>query len=197
MSAMKISCVRSVNEAIAYPAELILFPEGTAEAQLLECSALFPTSLVIGAFAEKSHCRGVVIRESQAVVSYLKVHGDGRTKGSDNHLQQPFRKFGDELAVGLLVCKDIDDPDFSTVVLDWLKSRRCRYRVLCIPADMGAEWLAGPTLPWPPRYHGIHVALCNSTRTYQEIRCQSFVTDLSGRKFVIQQKREPIRASLD
>jgi len=64
-------------------------------------------------------------------------------------------------------------------------------KLLCLPADMGSYWFDGDALAFPHRYAGIHVALCNHTKTHN-VRCKSFVTDTHGKKVHVQVNSEPI-----
>jgi hypothetical protein len=78
---------------------------------------------------------------------------------------------------------------FFHKVASAIRSSSAPCKALCIPADMGSEWLRDEVLP--PQYLGMNVALCNNIGTHQ-VRCKSFVANGSGQKIVIQRDIEPI-----
>ena len=192
---MNIHCVLNLAEAVTAAADVIVFPEGVSDKNLRAASVHHPDSIIAGAFVDGKHCRGALYRGGVTKLTYLKVCGDGRTLASADLNQLPVYEQGDHLCVGLVVCKDIDHPAFSRRIIEAVKSNRCRYKLLCIPADMGSEWFGSDVLPGGERYHGLHVALFNNNTTYPVVRCQSFVTDLRGRQFRVQRESQPLAAT--
>ena len=138
--------------------------------------------------------RGLLLHRGQNRIDYLKVTTDGRTVGSHNLQQEPVYQFGG-VCVGVLICMDVDHVEFSRSVIEKVRSSSTKLKLMCIPADMGAYWLSGDSLPRPQMFEGTHVILCNHTKTHQ-VRCESFVTDAHGRKIVVQGEDEPIHADL-
>ncbi|MES9902458.1 MAG: hypothetical protein ABW168_07220 [Sedimenticola sp.] len=86
---------------------------------------------------------------------------------------------------------DMDNPAFSMKVVERMRLSSAKYKILCVPADMGSEWLQGDALPFPKKYQGLYVVLCNNNKTH-ESRCNSFVADTKGYKIVKQNGVEPI-----
>ena len=160
---MKISCVLTRAEAQAAPADVILFPEGVSQNVLQATSAQYPQSIVIGAHVDGNGCRGALYKASRNKIDYMKVCTDGRTVGCENRNQQPIYQERDRLCIVVVICMDINEPVFRYQVFDWIQASQCQYKLLCIPSDMGAEWLASETLPWGARGHGFHFVLCNNT----------------------------------
>jgi hypothetical protein len=189
----KLACVLAAHELGSLPTDLILFPEGVAAAEIIEAQRAYPNSVIVGATVECGKSRGVVLHRGCNRVSYIKVEGDGRTPGSGNLSQMPVVECLD-FCLGLLICMDVDHVAFSTGVINRIKQSAAKLKLLCIPADMASFWFSSDSLN-QPRFDGIHVALCNSTKTHQ-VRCKSFVTDDHGRKIAIQRDTEPIRVEL-
>lgn len=153
-----------------------------------------PDSMIVGAVAEESRSRGLLLHQGQNRIDYLKVTTDGRTVGSGNLQQEPVYQFG-EMCVGVLICMDVEHVEFSRAVIEKVRSSSTNLKLICIPADMGDYWFRGDSLPWPQMFEGTHVILCNHTKTHQ-VRCKSFVTNARGRKIVVQGEDEPIYAEL-
>lgn len=190
---MKVACVLSVAELSA-PSDLILFPEGVTFSEMQTASHEYPKSFVAGAVEENGYSRGVLLREGVILLSYFKVLDDGRTKGSGD--SEPCPVFDDgTFCIGLLVCKDIDEVTLARRVTEALQSSSSSIKALCIPADMGSEWLNDSTLFPETKYRGFNVILCNQVTTRQA-RCKSFITDRNGKKLRIQQDKEPLYAEL-
>jgi predicted amidohydrolase len=100
-----------------------------------------------------------------------------------------------DVCVGILICMDIDHPDFSISVIERVKSSSSRIKILCVPADMGSEWLQGQNLPFPKKYEGVYFILCNNIQTHQ-LRCKSFIADTTGKKLYVQEEIEPLFAQI-
>jgi len=98
-----------------------------------------------------------------------------------------------QYCVGMLICMDVDHPTFSQAIIRRVRSSECRLKLICIPADMGSYSFNGDTVP--SQLHGVNVILCNHTKTHQN-RCKSFITDMRGRKIVVQKSDEPVHVQL-
>ena len=191
-----ISCVLTPAEVQTSAADVIVFPEGVSKNDLETTSLQFPKSIVIGAHIEDKRCRGALYKAGRNQIDYIKVFTDGRTVGCGNLDQRPIYQERDRLCIGVVICMDIDNPTFRYKIFDWLKAIQCQFKLLCIPSDMGGEWLANETLPWGTRAHGFHFALCNNTISHPDYRCKSFVTDQFGQKIAAQREAEPVTTTL-
>lgn len=187
---MKVSCILAVGELDAKPTDLIVFPEGVCIKEIEEAMSVHPDAVIVAAYVENGHSRGVLWHQGRNRIDYLKVCDDGRTGGTENLQQNPTYSFGDT-CIGVLICMDIDHIAFSLAVIQKLKSSKARSKYLCVPADMGSAWFSEDCLPFPQRFEGIHVILCNHIKTHQ-VRCKSFITDTDGMKIVVQRNEEPI-----
>ncbi len=191
---MRISCVLDVGQlanANGTPG-LIVFPESVAQTEIDNAWSLCPDSMIVAAVLEDRRSRGLLLHQWRNQINYLKVTNDGRTIGSGNLQQMPVYQL-DNLCVGVLICMDVDHSTFSQAIIRKVRASECRLKLICIPADMGSYWFTGDTVP--SQLHGVNVILCNHTKTHQE-RCKSFVTDMHGRKVVIQKHDEPIHIQL-
>ncbi len=191
---MRVSCILSGSELNDKPVDLIVFPEGVCWNDIEETGLTHPDALIVGAVVENGKSRGILRHRGQNQIDYLKVETDKRTEGTGNTQQNPVYVHG-KMCIGVLICMDIDHVEFSSAVINSVKSSSANLKLLCVPADMGAYWMNGNTLPFSGRYTGIHVILCNHVKTHQS-RCKSFITDKEGNKIVVQNNREPICAEL-
>ena len=191
---MRISCVLAARELNAESADLIVFPEGVCRKEIEDAELSNLDAVIAAAVVENGYSRGVLLHRGQNRIDYLKVETDGRTVGTGNHQQNPVYEFG-SFCIGVLICMDIDKPDFSRTVVEKIRASSAKLKFLCVPADMGDYWFSGDSLPFPNRFEGVHVILCNHVKTHQA-RCKSFVTDIVGKKLVVQQDHEPIYAVL-
>lgn len=171
-----------------------MFPEGILSEEIANAQASHPDSMIVGAIVEDERTRGLLLHRGHNRIDYLKVTTDGRTVGSGNLQQDPVYQFGG-VCVGVLICLDVDHVEFSRAVIEKVRSSLAKLKLMCIPADMGAHWFSGDSLPWPKMFEGTHVILCNHIKTHQ-VRCKSFVTDAQGRKIVAQGEDEPMHAEL-
>ena len=190
---MRIACVRTAAELDSEATDLVVLPEGVDPAEILAAASMHPEAAIVAAIREGAHSRAVIWHGSKNHVEYLKVETDGRTVGTGNHEQSTVAHF-QRFSVGVLICMDVQNPQFSARVVESLRASENPIKVLCIPADMGSYWFEGPALSFPARYAGVYVALCNSTETH-EARCRSFIANCEGTKIVIQSNAEPIVAS--
>ena len=191
---MKIACILTANELSNTDTSLIVFPEGVNRKEIKQAQSSHTGAMIVGATVENDFIRGVLLHRGKNQIDYLKVETDGRTKGSCDADQKPLYEF-ENLCIGILICKDIDNVGFSKAVIDGIKSSSAELKLLCIPADMGSYWLSGDSLPSLQKYQGINVIVCNHIKTHQD-RCKSFITDTQSRKIIVQQNREPIYAEL-
>lgn len=191
-----ISCVLTHAEAQTCPADVIVFPEGVSKNDIQTTSLQYPESIIIGAYVEDKACRGALYKAGDNKIDYLKVCTDGRTIGCGNPDQRPIYQERDQLCIGVVICMDIDNPSFRYQIFDWVKASQCQCMLLCIPSDMGGEWLANEKLPWGTRGHGFHFVLCNNTISHPDYRCKSFVTDQFSQKIAVQRETEPLTTML-
>jgi hypothetical protein len=75
---------------------------------------------------------------------------------------------------------DVNDPAFARRVISRVQSSRAPRKIICIPADMDANWFVGDALPFPQMFAGTNVVLSNHNKTYGDHRCRSFITDVGG-----------------
>lgn len=191
---MRVSCVLTSSELGTAGTDLIVFPEGVDWEEIKEAQSSYSNSVIVGAVVENGHSRGVLQHREQNRIDYLKVENDGRTEGTGNINQKPVYEYGD-VCIGVLICMDIDHIEFSRAVIESIQSSPASLKFLCVPADMGSYWLSGDSLPFPQKFDGIHVILCNHIKTHQA-RCKSFISDTNGKKIVVQHDNEPISAML-
>ncbi len=191
---MRISCVleaAQLSMATAIP-DLIVFPEGVSETEVKEPCSAYPDSMIVAAITEDGRSRGLLLHQRQNQIDYLEVATDGRTIGSGNTHQIPVYESRD-VCIGVLICMDVDHVAFSQSVIAAVTSSESRLKLLCLPGDMGSYWFSGDTVS--SRFEGMHVILCNHTKTHQD-RCKSFVTDTHRRKIVVQTSIEPLHIQL-
>lgn len=191
---MRVACILHAQEISNETADLVVFPEGVCQSEINEAMRVIPNALIVGAVLDGNHSRGVLLHRGQNKIDYLKVATDGRTKGSGNHNQTPIYE-ADNICIGVLVCMDVDQNNFSRPVIEKIKASGAKSKYLCVPADMGNHWFNHYSLPFPSEFEGINFILCNHIKTHQA-RCKSFITDQSGKKIVIQNDKEPIYANL-
>ncbi len=60
---------------------------------------------------------------------------------------------------------------------------------------MGPHWFDGEAF-LGQKFEGVHVVLCNHTRTYGEVRCKSFITDTHCKKIATQKHDEALHIKL-
>jgi hypothetical protein len=191
---MIISCVIDANELLGMPSDIIVFPERVALGELKKAQASHPNAIIVGAVVDKGrYCRGVILHKSRNRIAYLKVLSDGHTKGSEYLQQNPVYHNAD-VCIGMVICKDVDQGEFTRAVVDKIRGSTAQWKILCIPANMHSDWFQADTLPFPQRFAGVYVVLCNH-KDYPQ-RCKSFIADTRGAKIRIQNGIEPIRADL-
>lgn len=190
---MRITCALTSGKLTSPAADLIVFPEGVCWKEIQAAQSSYSKSVIVGAVIENGQSREVLLHQGLNRIDYLKVQTDGQTTGNGDPKQDPVY-YLENLCIGVLICMDIDAVEFSGAVIKKIRSSRANLKLLCIPADMASCW---DILAFPKRFEGIHVILCNHTKTYQgSARCQSFIADAHGRKIVVQVQDEPIYAGL-
>ena len=192
---VRISCVLTACQLSPERTNIIVFPEGILREEIAKAQVSHPESIIVGAIEEDGQSRGLLLHRGQKRIDYLKVKTDGLTKGSCNLQQNPVYQFG-KVCIGVLICMDVDHPEFSRAVIAKVRSSSAKLKLICIPADMGNEWFDGDRLLFPKKFEGTHVILCNHIKTYPRVRCKSFVTDAHGTKIVVQNDEEPIHTEL-
>src|SRR5437867_4390087 len=188
---MQISCVLTADQLVGTPPDLIVFPEGAAWSEIERARCSYPDAIIVGAVGER-RSQAVVLHEGRNRIDYLKLETDGRTTGTGNVRQNPVYEYNN-VCIGVLVCMDVNHVAFSRLVIDKVRSSERGLNLLCVPADMAGHWFDGDSVS--STWHGVHVILCNHTKTHQ-IRCKSFVTDVTGRKIRVQHDDEPIHIEL-
>lgn len=196
-----IACVLSADEVQIPAPSLIVFPEGVAELELHRARSLHPEAMIIGAVkrieAGTPRSIGVVVRGERLLLSYRKITTDGITIGTGKLPKNPTIVQNGEVAVGVLVCMDLDHPEARANTLSALHASSAGVKVLCVPADMGVHWFSGSTVPFAEIFSGIHLVLCNQLGSRgRDGRCQSFISDTNGMKVIRQQEIEPMFATL-
>ena len=192
---MRISCVLSARELLSINTDLIVFPEGICWAEIEAAQSSHPESAIVGAIVENRRSRGLLIYQGLNRIDYLKVESDNLTNGTGNLKQNPVYMFGD-VCIGVLICKDINHPAFSRAVIENIKSISAKLKLLCVPADMDNFNFTGENLLYPQTYEGLHVIMCNHTKSHPQDRCKSFVTNTRGMKVRVQTHVEPIHTDL-
>lgn len=188
---MLISCAIASADLGDSLSDLIVLPEGAEITDVHETAAQYPEAIVVAAVTECSHSRAVVYHRGSNRIDYLKVRSDGRTVGSGNYAQNPVYDQSD-CCIGVLICMDVDSPEFAGPVIARVQRSRAVRKIICIPADMDANWFVGDALPFPQMFAGTHVVLSNHNKTHGEYRCTSFITDMEGKKVCFQIKVEAI-----
>ncbi len=186
---MRAQCVLTASE-LTQESEVIVLPEYVSPRELQKTCATFPRAFVVSAVEESDTSRARILRGGAQLATYVKVLSDARTTGSNNLDQMPVYDDG-VICIGIVACKDVDHVQFFGMVTQRIRSSTSKHKVLCVPADMGSEWLNDEVLP--QKYHGMYVVLCNNVYTHQA-RCKSFVANDMGQKIIVQRDREPIFA---
>lgn len=193
---MRIACVVRADQlttGTSQTPDVVVFPEGISLSEIGKARLSHPNSILIGAIVENGRSRGVLFHGCENKIDYLKIETDGHTQGSGNLDQQPIYELP-HVCIGVIVCMDVNCPAFSRTVIEKVRSSQSELKLICIPADMTSDWFGGDAVA-PAMFGGIHVVLCNHTKTHQQ-RCRSFVTDLHGSKIIVQNDDEPIFVDL-
>lgn len=184
---MRVQCILTASE-LTQESEVIVLPEYVSPTELRKTCATFPHAFVVSAVEESDASVGRILRGREPLAAYVKMETDARTTGSNNVDQMPIYDDG-VICIGVVACKDVDNIRFFGTVTQRIRSSTSRHKILCIPADMGSEWLHDEVLP--EKYHGMYVVLCNNVYTHQA-RCKSFIANDMGQKIIVQRDREPI-----
>ncbi|VAX03552.1 hypothetical protein MNBD_GAMMA19-1816 [hydrothermal vent metagenome] len=191
---MKVTCILTANELGPEKSDLIVFPEGASQKDMEHAQSSRTDTIIVGAFEDNGYSRGVLLHRGKNRINYLKVDADNKTEGSGDVKQMPLYEFED-MCIGVLICKDIDNEGISHAVVANIRSSPANLKLLCIPADMGSHWFNDSSLPFPEKFRGIQVILCNHIKSHQA-RGKGLLTDAQGKKIVVQQDMEPIYAEL-
>lgn len=174
--------------------DVIVFPEGVARVDVERAKGRFPHAVVVGAVPEAGRMTGFLWSGGENLIDYRKMGFDGRSKGGTSPGRAPVARVGD-LALGVVICMDIQNGDFTRWVLGELLASAAPYKLLCIVGDMDLNWSFDHSAPFMSRGE-IHVALSNNVLTYPDSRTRSFITDRRGRMGVVQVDKEPISLRL-
>ena len=190
---MRVWCGLAANELAGENPHLIVFPEGVDQGQIDQAQQRCPDAVIAGAILQGDRMRGVIQHRSHNHIDYRKVLGDGYSMGGPRPVRPPIYLCG-SIAVGLLICRDVQEPILTESVIAGLRQTTAPLKVLCIPAEMhmSGGWFSGPTIG-NPGWAGIHVALSNNNARYGELRIRNFITDAAGQKVVVQMGGEAIR----
>jgi hypothetical protein len=175
---MQLSLVQNIDDVEGYP-DLILFPEGVSGSEIARANIVFPKAVVVSAVAEGEHCIGSIYSGGVKRVTYRKIGTDGNTIGVGLEPEHTPTWSTDDAAIGIIVCMDVQTGLLQRVVATLRRSSK-PLKLLCIPADMGAEWFSSPDLG--PTFKDIWVALCNLARTDGSTRCDTFIANPNGQK---------------
>jgi hypothetical protein len=190
---MTIWCCRFTSQLEKARPDVIVFPEGVRQGEHDRARAWFPDAIVVGAIKEGRHMRGVIRHCGENQIDYLKVGADGHTEGAPPPASVPVYDTG-EVAVGLLICMDVQNPMLANAVAEQLRNAAAPRKVLCIPAEMvGGSWFTDPLIG-PPSWAGLQVALSNNDVRYPNNRLRSFITGRARSKIAEQADREAIHA---
>lgn len=193
---MRISCVLTARELHSVLTDLIVFPEGICWGEIAVAQSSHPDSIIVGATVDNGRSKGLLLHRGENRIDYWKVECDGRTAGTKNLKQNPVYVLGEDVCIGVLICMDITNGAFSHTIIETVRSSSADLKLMCIPADMTSDWFSGDSIPSPLQFEGIHVILCNHTKTHPQNRCKSFVTDTHGTKVVVQKQVESIHTDL-
>lgn len=193
---MRISCVLKAAQIDEENTDLIVFPEGVSWPEIAIAHLKYPNSIIVGAIEENGKCRGILLYNGQNQIDYLKIGTDGRTEGTENLQRDPVCELYElkNMCLGVIICMDIQLTDFVKSIITKIRLSKSKYKFVCIPADMTADWFRGDTIP--TQYEGVYFILCNHTKTYLSNRCKSFITDTHCNKIKVQEGEEPIHVDL-
>lgn len=182
--------------------DLIVFPEGVDRAEIDMATALRPNAIVAGAVLEacdhdvRGRMRGIIRHLGRDWINYQKVRDDNHTAGGPAPKAPPVYET-DTLAVGLLICMDINATDVRDQVMCKLRQSPARFKVLCIPADMHMSVWSMEAMLQNTFLAGAHLALSNHTTRYAEFSFPSFIADEPRVNTKVRDGEEPIRLELN
>lgn len=191
---IRLSCVLSADELAGRRADIVVLPEGVAEAEIERVAQAAPHAIVVGAVERRKRSAAVLKHDGINRVEYVKMGSDGRTLGANAEPRELPVFLCSQAAVGAVICMDVQQSGWVRRIIDALAAAAAPIKLLCIPADMSGDYFQGERLQ--PYLHGVHVALCNHVRSYPNHRCASFVTDAAGAKRVVQQGATPLHVEL-
>lgn len=173
---MRIVSCADGDDLVGYLPDLIVLPEYVDRTEIARVEELCPNAIVAGAFTDAGAMRGVLRHGGCDRISYMKILGDGRSVGAGEQPDQvPVYGSGD-IAVGLLVCLDIQEPTLVGRVLAELRRRPARLKVLCIPAAMHASSWSFEDGAGILGHAGLHaVVLTNGMPIHPSDRMRSFI----------------------
>jgi hypothetical protein len=186
---MKVA-IASTNEAInriGKDRQLILLWEGCDRQMVEKTSKLHPEAFVVAGVRNdqviggvpKKHMTGVIYLNGDEIFGYWKVESDGNT--CSYSCGQPCPVWLDRgLAIGVLVCMDVDQPLIRDPVVAAVKASSRIQRFICIPADMGNEFGLADDQLKQDRWSGVNVLFCNIRSDPGKVK--SFVSDRNGKK---------------
>jgi predicted amidohydrolase len=185
---MKLGCISAVAAPEDFGVRVIVLPEYSDPAFVRLAAKRNPHAIVAAAIEERGRSRALLLHGGKNQIDYLKVGTDGRTRGTGRAPSSTVRVFGD-LAVGVVVCMDVQEATFLNTLTTELNASAARYKLLCIPADMTGDWFSTSELM--PVFTGISVALSNHPTNHQW-RCKSFISDAERRKRAKQHDTESV-----
>jgi hypothetical protein len=191
---MQLTCALNASEETDSAKCLLVLPEGISKHELDEACQLLPRTIIVGAVLDPDgeHMRAYLVHEGTNRLEYLKKLGDGRSTGS-GLLPKIATYETQDFIIGVLICRDIEDIILRTAVLRTLINSAASTKILCIPADMHADWFRSTEITG---FAGVFVAMSNNNKTYSDSRCKSFIANPSGERLSTQTEYEAVRASV-
>ena len=187
---MELSCAARVADIGSHKPSVLVLPERTELAELQRAQALTAESVVVAASAEGDLMRGHLLHRGINQVNYLKMLSDDVSRGTGVLPATPIYETP-EFAIGMLICRDLQNPELQANVMNSLRASRSQLKVLCIPAHMGSGWFPSSRIN---DFLGGFLALSNHPGTPGDARCPSFIANPDGVRREVQNHHEPIYA---
>jgi predicted amidohydrolase len=189
---MNIVCAVATANTECLAPDVLVLPEGTTAAELVAATDQYPETVIVAATSDGRNMRAQVLVGGRNRVDYLKIRSDDRSEGVGSEPRElPYCESG-ELAIGVLVCRDIQEVKFARSLLQKLRSSSKAVKLLCVPADMHGDWFTSEQVYG---YEGAFLALSNNNQTYPVWRARSFIASPGGKRIVTQNAYEPIVAT--
>ena len=189
---MNIICTAGVDEVGVYLPDVLVLPERTSIAGLMTASSRWPDAIVVGAVEENPHIRGYALKRCVNQIDYLKFSTDSNSIGTLDASSVKCTCESGDIALGVLICKDFQQIDLRTRVIERVVSSKARFKVVCIPADMGTEWFPNDSVQY---FVGAYLAMSNNRNTRNPTRRRSFITGPNGVCLISQSNYESISFS--
>lgn len=173
---MKFVCSVGVEEVKTGFPDVLVLPERTTRQEIGDAMARWPKAIIVGATEEGRHVRGHLFKDGIDRIDYLKFSHDGVSCGTDSFPAS--LTFEDSaIAIGVLICRDFQQAELRSFVMNQLAAAQAPLRLVCIPADMGSEWFPGDSVNL---FLGAYLAVSNNRRKPNQTRRGNFVVGPSG-----------------